>query len=68
MSDKPSLSDLIGPDHKLRASMEHIARNIELFCKAAEASAEIRRASYNAALKQGFTKDEALELCKRPIM
>lgn len=67
MSDKPNLSDLIGPDHKLRAAMESMTRNIELFCKAAEAQAKIRRASYDAALKQGFTKDEALELCKRPL-
>ena len=41
--------------------------NLEQHIAAAELWAKLRRAAYDAAINEGFTEDQALELCKNPM-
>lgn len=45
------------------AELESIKRNFDSMIECQPLIARLRRASYEAHLKQGFTEDQALELC-----
>ncbi len=49
---------------KLKASIEETKRNMPLFVEHMELVARLRRAHYDACIKWGFTKEQALELTK----
>ena len=57
----------IGDKDKMRAELEQMKRNLPVFLEYALIAAQLRRASYDACIKQGFTEAQALELCKAGI-
>ena len=57
------LEGLMEPD-EMRIAMDSLKRNLAEFKEFQSIIAEIRMASYNAHIAQGFTPEQALELCK----
>ena len=57
------LVDLQPPTELEKASAQ-VHRNLDLILSNAETLAKIRRAAYEAYRKEGFTEQQALELCK----
>lgn len=55
---------LPGQKNESRAAVEALKRNLSDLKEHARLVAEIRRAGYDAYLEQGFSEDQALELCK----
>lgn len=55
MSEKPS------PMQKLSLEME---RDLDAMIRVAEMQMKLRRVAYEAALKHGFTEEQALSLCR----
>lgn len=53
---------------KLRANMEQMKRELPVYIEYTMLVAEIRRASFDAHMAQGFTPQQALELCKEPML
>jgi hypothetical protein len=53
-----------GDKNEKLAELEKLKRDLPLFLEYCAISAQIKRASYEAHIKQGFTPDQALELCK----
>lgn len=51
------------PD-KVRESFRNLQTNIEVLLDGQALLAQLTRAKYEALLEQGFTRAEALELCK----
>ena len=51
---------------KLAAAVEQFRRNAELLIEHHAIMARVRRGAYEAYLNQGFTADQALELCTKP--
>lgn len=47
-----------------RASLEELKRNFDVLMDYADIKAKLRRQVYLAYVQQGFTEDQALELCK----
>jgi len=45
-------------------NVEEIKANIDLYCEHFRVVAKLQREKYNALIDQGFTKEQALELCK----
>ncbi len=48
----------------IRAGLELLRRNVEIMIEYSRLKAKIRRQSFLAHIEQGFTEDQALELCK----
>lgn len=46
------------------AGLELLRRNIEVMIEYSQLKARIRRQSFLAHVKEGFTEEQALELCK----
>jgi hypothetical protein len=46
------------------SEMEKFARELPKLIQASGLIAQIRKGLYDAYIKEGFTKEEALELCK----
>lgn len=44
------------------AAFEEFKRNIELYVEMAEATARIKKAQYDAYIKEGFTPEQAMTL------
>jgi len=63
MKDKIKLIEFESKD-EMRASLEQLKRGLSVFTEYAVIVAEVRKASYDAHIKQGFTPVQALELCK----
>ena len=58
----------LGDKDKMRAAVEEMKRSLPTWLEHAELTAKIRRASYDAHIKEGFTPAEALELCKSLLL
>ena len=63
MSNNVKLMD-IGDKDKIRADIEKMKRDLPIFLELTSLTAQIRKASYDALIKEGFTEIQALELCK----
>lgn len=50
----------------LQASVEELKRRLPLFAEHLALVAQYKRAYYLSLTREGFTKEEALELCKLP--
>ena len=62
---KDNLTEIKGKPDEMRAAVESFKRNLPSYVEMAAVMAEIRRAHYDAYVKQGFTENQALELCKK---
>ena len=47
--------------------MEQFKRDLPALIEYADSFAEIRKASFDAHIRHGFSNEQALELCKKPI-
>ncbi len=56
-----------GENKEFAAAIANMKRELSLMVEHACIIAEIRKASYDAHIEQGFSKEEALELCKEPF-
>lgn len=65
MTDKPNLHSIPSKHDELRAVVDSMRRNLPIFIETASINAQVRRAHYDAYVKQGFTKEEALVLCQK---
>lgn len=61
----PHLVDL-KPRNEFQGAVDSLSRNLPVMLEHVELQAKIRRASYLALLKEGFTEAQALELCRHP--
>ena len=48
----------------MQGALEMLKRNLEVIAEYSQVKAEIRRKSFLAHVQQGFTEEQALELCK----
>ena len=53
-----------GDADALKAGVELMKRNLSTYREHVAVMAKIRKASYDAHIEQGFTPQQALELCK----
>ena len=58
----------VGTQNEIIACTENLKRNIANFSDHAKVIAKIRKNSYDAHIKEGFTPDQALELCKSMLL
>ena len=58
----------LGDKDKMRAAVEEMKRSLPTWIEHAELTAKIRRASYEAHIAQGFTPEQALELCRSMLL
>jgi len=54
--------------NEMLASVASLRRNLPAFLEHAAIVAAIKRSYYNALIKEGFSEQQALELCKAPVM
>lgn len=52
---------------EMREGIEGMNRNLPAFLEYAVVTAKIRKASYDAHIEQGFTPEQALELCQSSL-
>lgn len=67
MSDGPKVVEFPGKDD-LKGALESMRRDMGSFLEFIVLTAELRKASYDACIAQGFKPEEALELCKNPML
>ena len=63
MTDKIQIVDFDNKS-KMGAAIEGLRRELPEIIRNIEIIAEIRKASYDAHIKKGFTPEQALDLCK----
>jgi len=56
-----------GKPDEFAAAVENLRRNVANFIAHSQVIAEIKRGYFDALIKQGFTPEQALELCKGSI-
>lgn len=49
---------------EMQAAVENLKRNLPIFLEHVWLIAQIRKASYDALIEQGFTPEQALVLCQ----
>lgn len=54
--------------NELRGAIEMMRRNMPELIEYARLQAEIRKSYYDSLLEAGFTAEQAVELCKAPIL
>lgn len=65
MSDAPKVVPMAATAEDAVVNNEKLKRNVNVFIETQQSIAKIRRASYLAYIAEGFTKEEALELCHK---
>lgn len=65
MNDKPTIVPTIKTNDEVLSSLEKLRRSEASCIETARIVARIRRASYLAYLEQGFSEQQALELCSK---
>lgn len=63
----PKLVDFNNPS-ELRAAIEQLTREVPHYIAMAPILAQIRKANYDALIAEGFTPEQALDLCKYQAM
>ena len=63
MDDKIKVVDLPKSPDKIAANVEWAERNMEMLVRSAQSLAKVRRANYLAYINEGFSPEQALELC-----
>ena len=53
-----------GKKNEMLAALKEMQRNLPEIMEHISIIAQIRKANYDALIKQGFTSEQALELCK----
>lgn len=67
MSDKPKVVSLEQQPDKLAAAIEQLRRGVPNMIEHAALVAKIKRAYYDNLISEGFTNEQALELCKHSM-
>jgi hypothetical protein len=62
--DGPKIVELVGDRDKFRGAIDAMRRDLSNHIEYAQLQAKLRRASYLAYVGEGFTEQQALELCK----
>ena len=71
MNEKPTpinVSQEAASQFQLEQGVEQTKRNMPLILEYITLQAKQRRAKYRALVKEGFTPEQALELCKGPLI
>lgn len=66
MTDRPKVVPL-GTKDDMAALVENLRRNLPQLLEHAALIAQFRRAYFLALVKEGFTNEQALELCKHSM-
>jgi hypothetical protein len=66
MSDKPTIVQL-DPKNDMKAGLEAFRRELDSMTEHARLVATVKRAYFEALRKEGFTDEQALELCTYSI-
>lgn len=65
MKSNPTVVELdITDKDKMTGAIENLKRELPNMIEMGKVMAEIRKANYDACIEQGFTPEQALELCK----
>jgi len=64
MNDRPTIVPAVAKPSEMEKALEDSIRNMEVAIKLHTQIAKLRRAAYESYLKEGFTPDQALILCK----
>lgn len=67
VKDKISVINFEDKD-EMKAGLEQMKRSLPTWVEYMDVIAKIRKASYDAHIKQGFTPGQALELCKSTML
>ena len=67
MKDKPTVVPFTPPD-EMRGMLENLKRTLPIWKEQAAVLAEIRKASYDAHIAQGFTPEQAIDLCRSMLL
>lgn len=71
MADEPkepsNVSLLTQKIDPIVAANENLRRNMDAFIENIKLTATLRRASFDAHMKAGFTAEQALQMCTRPF-
>jgi len=55
-----------GSPDELKQALREVKASLSDYIEYIKIDAQIRREKFNALVKQGFTEDQAVELCKGP--
>ena len=58
----------LGQKNETEASLEALKRDLPVIIEQVEWLAQIRMACFKASIEQGFTEEQAFELCKKPFL
>jgi hypothetical protein len=64
MSDETKIVGMEFKEDKAKAALERFKRSIDVQIELQQHFAKIRRAAFEAYIAEGFSEEQALELCK----